>query len=79
MSFKFICEGLFSKLNTFNTQNVVSSANNFHTTVITAFKINRFKDQTSMLRTVGKKRIAIRGEDSFDMDSPPQGFDLYRV
>lgn len=78
MSFKFICESLFSKFKPFNIQNVVS-ANNFHTTAIAGGKINRFKDRTSMLRTVPKKEDGTIGERSLDIDSVAQGFDLYRI
>lgn len=69
MSFKLICESLFTKLNPIHLKNVSSYASNFHTSAIAAGKINRMKDRTAMLRTVVKKEDGIRGETSVDLDS----------
>lgn len=73
MSFKLICESLFSKLNPTSLKNV-TGASNFHTSAIVAGKINRMKDRTAMLRTVVKKEDGVRGAESVDLDSVIQRY-----
>lgn len=69
MSLKLICENLFSKLKPLNLKNVAVSTSHFHTTPVSAGKINRMKDRTALLRTVVKKDDGTRGEKSVDVDS----------
>lgn len=74
MSFKLICESLFTKLNSVSLKNVTSGASNFHTSAVAAGKINRMKDRTALLRTVVKKEDGIKGETSVDLDSVIQRY-----
>lgn len=70
MSFKLICENIFTKLKPLNLKNVITSTtNSIHTSAIASGKINRMKDRTALLRTVVKKEEGTRGEKSLDLDS----------
>lgn len=69
MSFKLICENLFTKLKPINLKNVASPSNSIYTSAIACGKINRMKDRTALLRTVVKKEEGTRGEQSVDLDS----------
>lgn len=67
MSFKFVCESLFSKLKPINVKNVIS-ANQFHTTPACESKINRMRSRKEMLQTVVKKEDGTQGSQSVDID-----------
>lgn len=74
MSFRLICEHLFSKLNQTKLKSVTSCASSFHTSTVAAGKINRMKDRTALLRTIVKKEDGIRGTESVDLDSVIQRY-----
>lgn len=74
MSFRLICEHLFSKLNQTKLKSVTSCASSFHTSAVAAGKINRMKDRTALLRTIVKKEDGIRGTESVDLDSVIQRY-----
>lgn len=76
MSFKLICESLFSKINPICLRNVTSGVSNIHTSAVAAGKINRMKDRTAMLRTVVKKEDGTKGETSVDLDSVIQRYGM---